>query len=105
MQTVHSAIRKLSLYTFLILTVSAMIAATLSTIVPQKTSALSGSEFNPERIIDDVIFTNNASMSVGDIQNFLNAKVPSCDSNGTGDSGHWNASAGRNYTRAEWGAL
>jgi len=46
-------------------------------------SALSGSDFHAGHIIDDVIFTNNTAMSVSDIQNFLNAKMPSCDTNGT----------------------
>jgi hypothetical protein len=32
------------------------------------------------RIIDDYIFTNSSTMSVADIQGFLNAKVPVCDS-------------------------
>ncbi len=44
-------------------------------------SALSGSEFNAGRIIDDAVFFNSNSMSVGEIQNFLNGKV-TCDTNG-----------------------
>lgn len=36
------------------------------------------------RIIDDQIFTNSNSMSVQDIQNFLNSKVPACDTNHAG---------------------
>ena len=39
--------------------------------------------FDPGRIIDDVIFTNASSMSVAQIQGFLNSKVPTCDTNGT----------------------
>jgi len=35
--------------------------------------------FDAGRIIDDSIFTNKSSMLVGDIQNFLNSKVPACD--------------------------
>ncbi len=35
--------------------------------------------FDPGRIIDDAVFTNKNSMSVADIQNFLNSKVPVCD--------------------------
>jgi hypothetical protein len=35
--------------------------------------------FDPGRIIDDAVFTNKSSMSVTDIQNFLNSKVPVCD--------------------------
>jgi uncharacterized protein with LGFP repeats len=38
--------------------------------------------FQPDYIIDDIIFTNKDSASVNDIQSFLNSKVPSCDTNG-----------------------
>ena len=34
--------------------------------------------FNAGRIIDDPVFNNVNSMSVNDIQNFLNSKVPNC---------------------------
>ncbi|MBL8122103.1 hypothetical protein JNM87_05125 [Candidatus Saccharibacteria bacterium] len=47
------------------------------------TSAVTASEWKAGRIIDDSIFTNANGMSVGDIQTFLNSKVPSCDTNGT----------------------
>lgn len=43
--------------------------------------ALSGSDFNPGRIIDDSVFFNKDAMSVNDIQSFLQSKVPSCDTN------------------------
>jgi hypothetical protein len=46
-------------------------------------SALSGSEFNAGRIIDDAVFFNQATLSANDIQIFLNSKVPTCDTNGT----------------------
>lgn len=46
-------------------------------------SALSGSSFVAGNIIDDSIFYDKSSMSPNDIQAFLNAKVPSCDTNGT----------------------
>lgn len=46
-------------------------------------SALSGSEFEAERIIDDSVFFNPGSMSAGQIQSFLNSKVPNCDTNGS----------------------
>ena len=39
--------------------------------------------FNAGRIIDDAVFTNSNSMSVNQIQVFLNSKVPDCDTNGT----------------------
>jgi hypothetical protein len=44
--------------------------------IPRPASAAS---FDAGRIIDDSVFTNKSSMSVGDIQNFLNSKVPTCD--------------------------
>jgi hypothetical protein len=44
-------------------------------------NALSGSEFRAGRIIDDSVFFNSNSMSVAEIQNFLNSKV-TCDTNG-----------------------
>lgn len=53
--------------------------------------------FNPGRIIDDMIFTNNTSMNAGDIQNFLNSKVPVCDTWGTQMYTSW-------QTRAQYAA-
>ncbi|MBP6917277.1 hypothetical protein KBB76_03750, partial [Candidatus Saccharibacteria bacterium] len=44
-----------------------------------KVSALSGSDFQAGRIIDDSVFTNKYAMSVSQIQSFLNAKLPFCD--------------------------
>lgn len=38
--------------------------------------------FDATNIIDDSIFYNNTSMTAQDIQNFLNSKVPVCDTNG-----------------------
>jgi hypothetical protein len=46
-------------------------------------SALTGSDFNAGRIMDDAIFFNPNAMNPGDIQTFLNSKVPVCDTNGT----------------------
>lgn len=59
-------------------------------------SALSGSEFNASNIIDDSIFFNSTTMNEGDVQAFLNAKVPVCDTYGT-------QASGRGGTRAQWG--
>lgn len=53
--------------------------------------------FNPGRIIDNEVFTNKTSMSVGDIQMFLNAKVPACDTYGTQMYNSW-------QTRAQFAA-
>jgi len=41
--------------------------------------AVAGSQFAAGRIIDDVVFFSTNTMSVGDIQNFMNSKVPTCD--------------------------
>ena len=51
-------------------------------LIPNRATALSGSEFQAGRIMDDGIFFNAGSMSEGQIQEFLNAKVPVCDTNG-----------------------
>ena len=47
------------------------------------TSAANLANFKAGRIIDDVVFTKKDSMSVVQIQDFLNSKVPICDTNGT----------------------
>lgn len=49
----------------------------------EPTTALSASEFSPGRIIDDGVFENRNTMGVAEIQQFLNAKVPTCDNWGT----------------------
>lgn len=46
-------------------------------------SAISASEWQASSIVADDIFYDNTSMSVSDIQTFLNNLVPSCDTNGT----------------------
>lgn len=58
----------------------ASVIALLNLLSP-KAQALSGSDFNPGRIIDDSVFFNKDAMSVGDIQNFLYAKSGPCDTN------------------------
>src|SRR5690348_11860004 len=58
-----------------------------TTLLPQRASALTGSDFHAGHIIDDSIFTYANSMSVQNIQNFLNSKVPTCDTNHTGFTG------------------
>lgn len=47
----------------------------------KKAEALANSDFNAARIIDDSVFFNPHTMSSVDIQNFLNSKVPVCDTN------------------------
>ena len=57
--------------------------------IPVKASAANGANFNAGRIIDDSVFTNKTAMSVVDIQNFLNGKVPVCDTNHQGGSANY----------------
>jgi len=45
-------------------------------------SAHATSGFQAGHIIDDYIFTNTTTMNVSKIQDFLNSKVPTCDTNG-----------------------
>lgn len=61
----------------------ALVASVLAlvNILSPKAHALSGSDFNPGRIIDDSVFFNKDAMSVNDIQNFLYAKSGPCDTN------------------------
>lgn len=47
-------------------------------ILPKPAQALSGNEFQAGRIVDDSVFTNKSTMSIEQIQLFLNAKVPDC---------------------------
>ncbi|HXE10118.1 MAG TPA: hypothetical protein VN554_01705, partial [Verrucomicrobiae bacterium] len=46
--------------------------------------AVSGGDFHSDRIADDSIFFNTGTLSTSDIQNFLNSKVPTCDTNHAG---------------------
>lgn len=86
----------------IIVFVAAMLIAGL-VFVPNSVSALSGTDFKPGRIIDDAVFYDGNSMDTATIQQFLNAKVPTCDINGTQLTTHPNSSGGF-YTRAQWGA-
>jgi hypothetical protein len=49
----------------------------------QKSLAVSASDWKPGRIIDDVVFQNKQAMTVQQIQQFLDSKVPTCDRWGT----------------------
>lgn len=48
---------------------------------PAQTSAVSGSQWQPGYIIDDSLFFSPNMMGANDIQTFLSAKVPTCDTN------------------------
>ncbi len=84
---------------------SFMLMAVVFCLQTGKASAVTAADWKAGRIIDDSVFFNRNALSVQQIQTFLDAKVPSCDINGTGSTSRWNSAAGRNYTRAEWGAL
>jgi hypothetical protein len=47
-------------------------------VVSTPAQAYSGSDFNPGNSISDAVFYNGNTMSAGDIQAFLNSKVPRC---------------------------
>ena len=64
--------------------------------VSSQAYAANPADFNPGRIIDDELFYNKDDMSVAEIQSFLNAHVPACDTWGTGPSGYGN------LTRAQY---
>jgi hypothetical protein len=61
------------------------VPALLFCIILSSTSvhALSGSDFRAGNIIADTVFFNKDSMNTSQIQDFLNAKVPNCDTYGT----------------------
>lgn len=65
-----------------ILTLSLIMASIASFIVPAQASAMVYG-FDAGRIIDDSVFTNKGTMSAGQIQQFLQSKTPSCDTNGS----------------------
>lgn len=56
-----------------------LIALTVGIFGFSKANALSGSDWKAGRIIDDAIFYNSGTMSTSQVQDFLNAKVPTCD--------------------------
>jgi hypothetical protein len=62
----------------------------------QNSSALSGSQFKAGHIISDSRFFNHSNMSAAQIQNFLNAKVPKCDT--------WGEKPYAGTTRAKYAA-
>lgn len=82
---------------YFILMVLFFICGTLTAALPTATQALSGSQFKAGNIINDGIFFNSGAMTASQIQNFLNSKVPSCDTNGTKmhSSGRTRAEHGR----------
>ena len=66
------------------------VSTLVSVLAPlQQAEAVTASDWRAGRIIDDAVFYNKDSMSAGQIQDFLNAKVPTCD--------RWRASSNPSY--------
>jgi uncharacterized protein YjdB len=78
----HTALKTIGKYTFLVLLVISYIGVNLLT-TQQSTHAVSGSDWRAGNIMSDTVFFDNQSMSAQDIQNFLNSKVPACDTQGS----------------------
>ncbi|MEO6760814.1 MAG: hypothetical protein ABI220_00340, partial [Candidatus Saccharimonadales bacterium] len=55
----------------------------------KRVHAISSADWQAGRIIDDTVFTDADSMSVDQIQTFLNTQVPDCDINGTEPATDW----------------
>ncbi len=64
----------------------------------QVATAMDARSFNAGRIIDDSVFTNTNSMSITEIQAFLDSKMPNCDTNGTERAGGGSSS----MTNRQW---
>ena len=64
---------------FILILTATLLTATALT---QPAGALITDGFKAGNIIDDAVFTNKSSMTVSQIQSFLNSKVPSCDTKG-----------------------
>jgi len=60
-----------------------IVAPYFGSLSPQKASALAGHEFQSGRIIDDGVFFNGNALSQQQIQEFMNAKVSTCDTWGS----------------------
>jgi hypothetical protein len=65
------------------LLISVIYAVSTVLVFGSSASALSGSEFQNGRITDDIIFFRGNTLSIPTIQQFLDSKVPVCDTNGT----------------------
>lgn len=83
MLTIQSSnIRSISIRLIGLLVLLAAVG-TLLIVFTHKSEAVDATQFNASRIMDDAVFYNASSMSAGQIQTFLNGKVPACDTNGS----------------------
>lgn len=86
--------KKLLLFTKISTAILVAAAATITSFSPA--AAVTGGDWRAGRIIDDATFYNNSSMSVAEIQQFLNSKVQTCDT--------WGNKPFGGGTRASYGA-
>ncbi len=61
-----------------------LLAILLACVNNEQALAVTGANWVAGNITDDIVFYNNNSMTVSQIQDFLNSKVPTCDSWGAG---------------------
>ena len=88
-----STIKKTTKLTLYAISALFLISVFIS-LVPGNAKAVSASDWKPGRIIDDAVFFNKDAMNPQQIQEFLNSKVPVCDTwhNWSGwVNGVWNA--------------
>lgn len=88
-----------------IIALAVLFSASSSGMFSQGVSAADGRNWRAGNIIDDALFTDRSSMSVGSIQNWLNSRL-SCDTNGTQPSelgGGIDYNNDGTVTRAEYG--
>ncbi len=69
---------------------------------PNKTVAISGSDWLAGNIIADTLFYNGSSMTTAQVQAFLMTKVSNCDTNGTQPAAEYGRS---DITHAQYAAL
>jgi hypothetical protein len=70
--------------------------------IHQHTTYADTNTFNAGHIIDDAVFTNSNTLGITQIQQFLNSKVPTCDTNGTQPASEFGYP---NLTHAQYAAM
>lgn len=93
----HSTRKRRSIKMLRLIKYILALGALLFILLPAVSNAVTGADWSANNIIDDDIFYNNNDMSIADIQNFLNSKVPTCDTWGIKQS-EWGGG-----TRAQYG--
>ena len=96
---------KTRLITFIVILLSVVVAGWYSYILLKPAQAAPVVGFVAGKIIDDSVFTNKSTMSVVQIQNFLNSKVPTCDTAGAqiSEYGGPDLNGDGKVQRWEWG--